>query len=65
MRFIPPKLNEQRTRSHFAWLPITIKGEIRWLERVTYIEEWYATEIGYFGDPLSFAWHKIKFIDNE
>ena len=54
MRFRKYSLNQQRTRKKFAFFPITINGEIRWLEMVEYTEEWYKPD-GYW------CWVKIKF----
>lgn len=51
------KLNEQRKRKHFAFFPITIKGQTRWLEMVEYIEEWY-NHI-----PCGWGWYPVKFLD--
>lgn len=58
MRFGNHVLNEQRTVTKFAWFPITIDGETRWLERVTYIEEWYAPD-------HCWGWYKVKFVDEK
>lgn len=35
-----PQNNAVRERTFFAWLPITIKDETRWLERVTVVERY-------------------------
>ena len=55
MKFGNYKLNDQRIKKHFAFLPITIGGETRWLEWVEYTQEWYK--------PLScnWGWYNIKF----
>lgn len=50
------KLNEQRIIKKFAIFPIAINGEIRWLEYVEYMEEWYAPG-GVWG------WYKQKFLN--
>ena len=54
MKFGGHKLNEQRTRSWFAFLPVTINGETRWLERVYVVQEWYAPK-------GNWNWYNIKF----
>jgi len=35
-RIVQPKIGDAKTISKFLWFPLTIKGERRWLERVTY-----------------------------
>jgi hypothetical protein len=57
MRFGNYKLNEKRVKKHFAFFPITIKGETRWLEYVEYIVEWY--------NPFDsgWGWYPQKFIN--
>lgn len=61
MKFGRHYLNEQKIVSYFAFLPVTIKGETRWLEKVTILKEWY----GYFEGLSQRSWHNIKFIDKE
>jgi hypothetical protein len=56
MKFRYYRLNQQRTKTWFAIFPITIKGETRWLEKVTVLQEWYAPD-------KQWGWYNIKFID--
>lgn len=49
-----PKIGDTRTRSFFAWFPIQLEREIRWLEQVT-IKEFY----GLFG------WGYWYFVDED
>lgn len=56
MRFGNNKLNRIRIREHFAFFPITIEGETRWLEKVKYKQEWYAPD-GAWG------WYNVEFIN--
>ena len=34
MKFLKPEINTKRTRKWFAWLPVTIGRDTRWLETV-------------------------------
>lgn len=56
MTFRTHTLNEQRVRKYFAILPIRIGSEIKWLETVEYVQEWYAPD-------HCWGWYKIKFIN--
>jgi hypothetical protein len=56
MRFGNYSLNQQRTKTWFAILPVTIKGKTRWFEKVTVLQEWYAPD-------RQWGWYNIKFID--
>lgn len=38
--FRKPALNETRIRSGFLFLPMTIGGETRWLERASWVEKY-------------------------
>lgn len=46
-----PKPFDYRTFEHFAWLPIRIGRETRWLERVKYKAYWFV------------GWVPCRFID--
>jgi hypothetical protein len=61
MRFRTPKYGDQRTRSFFAWCPVSMwlgKGQVetRWLERVWVLEEYRE------GDGPH--WWRVCFIDS-
>ncbi len=38
----------------FLWLPVTIKGETRWLEKATVTYRYEYVEDGYYFEPYSF-----------
>lgn len=53
------KFGDHRTKSHFAFLPVTMPNEEwRWLEEVTYIQT-------YIGPWFNLKWHNLQFIDKE
>lgn len=56
MTFGNNTLNEQRVRRYFAIWPIRIKNQIKWLETVEYVQEWYAPN-------HEWGWHNIEFIN--
>lgn len=56
MRFRVHKKGERKTVTKFAWFPICISGEIRWLEKVTYIAQWIPNSYG------KYHWHKESFL---
>lgn len=63
------KIGDKRIIEKFAFLPITIDNEARWLETVT-IEQKYikSTLIAYpSGTPLAckYVWNNEKFIDRK
>jgi len=49
-------LGKTVTKNKFAWLPIEIKGETRWMERVKY-------EGHYWEGNLFLNWSSHKFVD--
>lgn len=59
----PPKPIEGQTRvrSWFAWKPVTIGLEQRWLEKVTVLERCHCYST--FGGKVESEWNKVKFID--
>lgn len=59
MRTQLPQNCDERTRSWFAWLPVTIGNERRWLERVTVRQR-----CRYFTNYFSGAWENIAFVDS-
>jgi hypothetical protein len=56
-----PKVGDKRITSYFAFLPITVDNEIRWLENVTIEEEF--TKDDELPHPMFHMWEKIRFID--
>jgi len=56
MRFNRYNLNQQRVRTWFAIFPVSIDGEIRWLERVYVLQEWYAPR-------NRWGWYNQKFVE--
>ena len=50
---------EITTIEHFAWRPITIKGETRWLERVKQLAYYWVAPIS-----NKCHWERKKFIDD-
>jgi len=55
-----PKINSTRVVEKFAWLPIIIKNEVRWLEKVK-IEQIYLRKV----DRIFIGyWSNVKFLTN-
>jgi hypothetical protein len=52
-----------KIKTRFLWLPVTIKGETRWLEKATieYRVDWERDLV----DDKYYFWKPINFIDNE
>jgi hypothetical protein len=57
-----PKHADTRTREWFAWLPVTIGRETRWLERVKVLEVYDSMP---FLDTTFGGWFFSNFIDTE
>lgn len=64
-----PKVKDLRTIEFFAWLPVTIGLETRWLENVC-VQQIY-TEVTYFTSDIydvhkttSLEWVNLQFIEN-
>lgn len=59
-----PELGDYKIIKKFAWFPITIDYETRWLEKVEYIKE-YRKMLAFddFGSYFYFDWENIKFIN--
>lgn len=59
----PPKpiKGQTRVRSWFAWKPVTIGLEQRWLEKVTVLEMCRYCTRPHVGEVAE--WDKVKFID--
>jgi hypothetical protein len=53
-----PDGGEVRVRRCFAWLPVTIDGETRWLERYTVVDRYHSA----MGVGPGF-WVRVKFIN--
>lgn len=58
MRISHPKVGDKRITTEFRFTPIRIGLESRWLETVTYEEE-FSTDY-----PSEDRWKPIRFIDN-
>lgn len=63
-----PKVGDRRIVSYFAWLPVGIGGEVRWLERVT-IEQIYRREVRIDDQGYGYVfecggWVNLDFMDN-
>lgn len=54
MRWHFPQHCERRTTSYFAFLPVRIGREVRWLERVNVRVEWCDNES---------RWKEVEFLD--
>lgn len=65
MRFIKiyPKHGDYRIKKFFAWLPVTIGLETRWLEKVTIRQQYFSLHANRTIDHFS-GWMKCNFIDN-
>jgi len=57
MRWKTGRAGETRIKTFFAWLPVEVNHEVRWLEYVT-VEQEYTC-----GCEDSPYWKDIKFID--
>lgn len=78
MRFIrketraPTEGEERVKRPKFLWLPTTINGETRWLERAAYREVYWIAKVPpvllikatQCGVPTC-GWRKIEWVDND
>jgi hypothetical protein len=55
--------SKSKIKTKFLWLPITINGETRWLEKATieYRVDWERDLV----DDKYYFWKPINFIDNE
>lgn len=58
-----PKVGDVRVKRWFAIFPVTIKGETRWLEKVTvkqvYLSENYRNELGEL--KTMYEWNNVEF----
>lgn len=65
MRRKPPDEGTRRSRSGFLFLPKGIAGEVRWLERATWIEEvcyWYGPHSGRY---RGWTWESIQWTEED
>lgn len=68
MRWVEHQIGDKRVSSGFLWLPKTIDGETRWLEKATWKEEyneyWLVTGLSnsnsFFHD---YSWDDIEWVD--
>lgn len=60
----PAKLGDKRTHTSFAWLPIKLKNDWRWLEKVTV--EWEYREVETFLPPCLPVpkWVRKRFVES-
>lgn len=56
MRYFRPCIGDKRTITYFAWFPIELAREVRWLERVSVCQEYAQTSRGE-------AWISRRFAD--
>lgn len=54
-----PEPGDTRIRSFFAFLPISIGMEGRWLEKVTILERFQQTST-----PYELEWTPVRFVDD-
>lgn len=59
MRFIRPSEGERRTSTWFAFLPVTIGKETRWLEKVAVRQQW---KDGFIFEEK--RWENLNFIND-
>ena len=60
MKWIKPNNNDIKIKRKFAWLPIEIGNEVRWLEWVT-----VRYRYGYNESISLFSWIPVEFIDKD
>lgn len=68
MRIILPKLNDERTIRRFAWLPVTIGDERRWLEWIMLRQKLRVPHWLCDTSPLAAEyarWENLRFVDRE
>lgn len=56
MRWYKPSYGDTKMRSWFAWLPVTVGNETRWLERVTVMYQ--------YGTTAAKKWDSLYFVDD-
>lgn len=56
------KVGDTRIKSWFAWFPVRLHGETRWMERVTVEQVCYGySMMGEQGEPV--GWMNKRFVD--
>lgn len=67
MRFVKPRAGETRRKTFFAWLPVTISNETRWLEKVTIQQTAVRVVIhsDILDDVTAVKWRNTSFINKE
>lgn len=59
-----PKIGDVNTFNHFAIFPITINGETRWLEKVSYKAEFKRLPAGgLVEDGMKSCWVPLEFLN--
>lgn len=59
MRWSKPKLGEVRERQYFAWFPVYVGRERKWLETVRVLQKWWPCYNN------SEGWTNIEFLPRE
>jgi hypothetical protein len=62
-RRTPPRAGDTRTRARFLWLPMTLDGETRWLERARVLEQFGLLRPGTFDGRK--GWNPVGWLINE
>ncbi len=64
MRWVEPELGDIRHKTWFAWWPVTIEKECRWLEWVTVEMAYCRTlDLRFIGGGTVEDWKRLRFID--
>ena len=65
MRWKAPQVGDTRTRSGFLFLPKTINGETRWLERAEWTERFSGVHVYCYGEFVrtECKWLLVEWID--
>lgn len=58
-----PVIGETDVKIKFLWVPLTIKGETRWLEKSTILYKFMEVEDGF--DMLGHTLYKLKWVPIE
>ena len=61
--YTTPKNGTRRIVNKFAWLPVCIEGEGRWLERVK-VEQVFWRDYVNYEEPDFACWKNLSFIGN-
>ena len=60
-----PESGTRRIRGGFAFLPVTINGDTRWLECVTYEVRCAHWEGAFSKRDMGWSWERVRWIDKE